>query len=481
MTRRWIAVVSLILFAPSGAAASVLYANPTDPACNGGSPCFGTIQAAIDVAGAGDVVRLQAGTYVERVLVSGKNAASSASESDRIRIEADPDASVGSVVLDGAVDVCTNGSAIRFQQSKFVTVEGLTITAAGGQAIELMGGNNGNQAIHVERNRIFGNGSTSCNGGITMARGNPDTLIANNLIYGNGRNGVATIDADGGPHILVGNTIYANGWNGIRVTRSHLALLANNLIFGNGTSSGSTGGRFGVQRESSTTPDPAGIRLLHDVICANRLGEIDGPVLDASDAANLTPGGAEGAGVVASAGCAVAAQVFESLGDPASAQIDFGLTEGSPAIDVGLDPRALGLGAALDTSFEADFSGSAERPLDGDDDGIAAFDAGALEVGGEGPPPGPTPTVVIATPTDGAVVTQSPSRREWRRDGCRRSHRQWSVCDPLGRELYGEHSARRRREQRERHRHQRIRRGDPDDHGGARHAAGGRHREPRRG
>jgi parallel beta-helix repeat protein len=117
-----------------------------------------------------------------------------------------------------------------------------------------MGGNNGNQAINVERNRIFGNGSTSCNGGITIARGNPDTLIANNLIYGNGRNGVATIDADGGPHILVGNTIYANGWNGIRVARSHQALLANNLIFGNGTSAGSTGGA-GVQREGSTTPD----------------------------------------------------------------------------------------------------------------------------------------------------------------------------------------------------------------------------------
>ena len=42
-----------------------------------------------------------------------------------------------------------------------------------GQAISLMGGNNGNQEIHIELNRIFGNGSSSCNGGITIARGNP--------------------------------------------------------------------------------------------------------------------------------------------------------------------------------------------------------------------------------------------------------------------------------------------------------------------
>lgn len=72
------------------------------------------------------------------------------------------------------------------------------------------------------------------------------------------------------------------------MTRSHQALLANNLIFGNGTSSGSTGGRFGVQREGSTAPDPAGITLLHDVICANRLGELDGPTRGPSSTTTST-------------------------------------------------------------------------------------------------------------------------------------------------------------------------------------------------
>jgi hypothetical protein len=44
------------------------------------------------------------------------------------------------------------------QNSRFVTLRGLTITGAGGQAIRVMEGEKHNQAIHLERNRIFGNG-----------------------------------------------------------------------------------------------------------------------------------------------------------------------------------------------------------------------------------------------------------------------------------------------------------------------------------
>ena len=140
---------------------------------------------------------------------------------------------------------------MRFQQSKFITLRGLTITGAGGQAVSLLGG------IHLERLRIFGNGSSECNGGITIARGNPDNLILNSLIYGNGRNGLATIDADGGPQYVVGTTIHANAWSGVNVSRNHTIFLVNNGITGNGTATGSIGGRFGVTREASPTAPPA--------------------------------------------------------------------------------------------------------------------------------------------------------------------------------------------------------------------------------
>jgi len=129
----------------------------------------------VNDAQAGDTILIQAGTYQEQVSISGKNNVGTATEASRIIIEADPGAPLGSVVLHGAVTQCTNGHAVRFQQSKFITLRGLAITGAGGQAISLMGGNNQNQAIHLERLRIFGNGSGSCNGGITIARGNPGT------------------------------------------------------------------------------------------------------------------------------------------------------------------------------------------------------------------------------------------------------------------------------------------------------------------
>ena len=51
----------------------------------------------------------------------------------------------------------------------------MTITGAGAQAIFMQGGNNGNQAIHIELNRIFANGlGNNCSGAIEINDGNPD-------------------------------------------------------------------------------------------------------------------------------------------------------------------------------------------------------------------------------------------------------------------------------------------------------------------
>ena len=397
-----VALVLSPVFAQQGV---IRYVNRTDATCQGRSPCYTTIQAAVNGAQAGDTVRIQAGTYPEQVSIQGKNNVATATEADRIIIEADPAAPLGTVGITGAVAQCTNGYAVRFQQSKFVTLRGLTLTAAGGQAISLLGGNNQNQAIHLERNRLFGNGSAECNGGITIARGNPDTLIVNNIVYANGRNGITFLDADGGPHYLIQNTIHGNQWDGVSVARSHVVYLANNSITGNGTAAGSTGGRFGVSREASTSPQPAGVHLLNNLICGNRLGEIDGPALDATDAGNLTPTGREGPGVSASPGCDLPATVYADLDGPDNAlntaDDDFSLKAGSPAIDRGMDPRTLGLNALFNSLFEADFATLGARPRDGHGDGTAAFDMGAREF-----VPGGGPTVTGLSP-DPAVHGQT--------------------------------------------------------------------------
>ena len=291
--------------------------------------------------------------------------------------------SPGQVVLTGAPGTCTGNYAIRLQQSKFITIRGLTIAGTGGQAISLLGGINQNQDIHIELNRIFGNGSTSCDGGITVNRGNPGTLIVNNLIYANGRNGISFIDADGGPHYLINNTIYGNQWNGVDVARNHTITLANNIINNNGTAAGTTGGRFGVRRESSTTPQPAGIKLLNNLVCGNTQGQISAQVLDGTDSGNFTPLGNEGAGVGALPGCELPANLFGNRNgpdnQPNTADDDFSLKPNSLAIDVGIDPRTLGFNPSYNPIFEADFVIEGIRPADGNADGIAAFDAGAFE------------------------------------------------------------------------------------------------------
>jgi hypothetical protein len=377
-------------------AGTVHHVSRTDPACGGRMPCYGTIQAAVNVAQAGDTVLIQPGTYVEQVSVAGKNAGATTPAS-RILIHADPAAAAGSVILHGAVGQCANGHAVRIRQSRFVTIRGLTITGAGGAAIALAGGGDRNLGVHIERNRIVGNGGAACDGGITIAAGNAGTLIANNLVLANGRNGIATVDGEGGPHTVLQNTIHGNGWNGVSATRGHVLLLVNNAITGNGLEPGATGGRVGVRRE--TAPLALAIALRNNLICGNRLGEIAGPVLDGADGANLTPTGAEGPGVSASPGCA--GVVYRNLPAGALPMLDHDPTPApaSPLIDRGLDPRTA-LTPDLNGRFEADYFDEGVRPIPGSAAGAARFDIGAVEAGRDSR----APAVVFEAPTANAHV-----------------------------------------------------------------------------
>jgi len=383
-------------------AATVRHVNRTDAGCGGHSPCYGSIQAAVNVAQPGDTIQIQPGAYIEQVNITGKNAAAR-SEGSRIVIQADPASPVGSVVLHGAVHQCSGGHAIRLQQSRFITIRGLTITGAGGAGIALLGGSNQNTAIRIERNRIMGNGAPECDGGITIASGNVGTLILNNVIIGNGRNGIATVDPEGGPHTIVQNTIHGNGWNGVSATRAHVLLLVNNAITGNGTQTGAIGGRVGVRRETAAAPPTPTIVLRNNLVCGNRLGEIAGPVLDGIDGANLTPSGAEGPGVTASPGCDDAAAVYRDLAgaDDVMNTLDDDPTPApaSPLVDRGLDPRTP-LTPQLNPRFEADYFAESARPVAGTAGGVPRFDIGAAEARLDAEPP----TVAFQTPAVNAYV-----------------------------------------------------------------------------
>jgi len=398
-------IVGLFLFMSPAFAQTptTLYVNRTDPKCGGQTPCFSTIQAAVDAAQPRATIRIQAGVYPEQLKIE-KNNFAAAVEADRIVIESDPTLPQESVVLQGPDgSSCTNNYAVRIRNSKFITLRGLTITGAGAQAIYMQGGNSGNQSIHIELNRIFANGlSNKCSGAIEINAGNPETIVVNNLIYNNGRNGISLLDT-GGIQYIVNNTIYRNQWSGVDVSAGQQVLLANNIINANGIAGGNQGTRFGVIRESIGTKNPQNLQLRNNLVCGNKAGQLGGPILDATDSGNFTPLGGEGIGVTALPGCEDSANLFMNLNGqdetPNTIDDDFSLKRDSLAIDVGMDPRAIGLDPNFNPIFESDFRQDGIRPFDGN--GNPAFDASASEYSGDTI----APLVVIVSPNAGAYVS----------------------------------------------------------------------------
>jgi hypothetical protein len=315
-------------------------------------------QAAVYAVQPGETALIQAGVYDAPLAVKGKNNSSKATEANRILIAADPAAPVGGVVLRGTKQKGASGDAIVLEASNFMTLRGLTITSAGGRAIVLAGGNKKqNDAIHLERNRIFGNGNSQCRSGILVRGGNTDTLIVNNLIYGTGRHGLR-FSPGAGPLCTAADEDAEEG----------------------DADEQSASKGFGIKRQASGQAKQ--VQLLSNLICGNASGELSGPLLDKTDASNQTPTGSEGPGVVSSPGCQVSGNVYANVngpdGLPSTADDDFTLASTSPAIDRGVDPRVLEPGVP-DAIFEADFAQDTARPKDGNNSGTAEFDIGAVE------------------------------------------------------------------------------------------------------
>lgn len=279
---------------------------------------YTTIQAAVNASHRGDVIEVSPGSYSEYVSLNNK---------DSLTLR-----------TTGEVDGVTV-RGFHLQQSDVVTIKGFIVDATGTteHGIELLGGNNQNMEVTIEACEIKNAGNDQS--GISIARGNPRTRIVNNRIHDNGRNGIVIIDASGGPHYVNNNTIVRNGWNGVNVARQHIIYIVNNILSFNGTKSGSTGGRYGVIRESMTGQGEAsGITLLNNLIVGNNgtsgatnskdIGNFT-QTLDAADNGNFTSSGAEGLGVTAAP--------ILSITDVLVSLTDLHLKSGSFAINRGLN------------------------------------------------------------------------------------------------------------------------------------------------
>lgn len=400
--------------------AAVLRVSPTDPECSRKSLCYPTIQAAVEAARGGDTVEIEPGVYREKITIAAKNTSPAAGEDERIVIAATVPDTV-TVVEPGAPDrpdgdknpQASDREArglVMIHHSRYVTLRSLTITGSKATAIQLRGGASGNFGIHLERNRLFGNGSRFGEGGINVGPGNSGTVIINNLVYANRGNGIriegpaadpsgdkpaasAKPADDGGDELihLVQNTIHGNGWNGVAIDASQPVMLVNNAITANGAAEASEGGRVGVALQGSPESGSEGPSLYNNLICGNRLGETSGEVFVGQHADNRTPLGTEAAGVVATPECALSSGVYESSagsdGRAGTRDDDFKLLGAgsghlpSPAIDRGADPLALGLDLHFEPDlYEADYAAPDARPVDKDINRPLDYDVGAMEL-----------------------------------------------------------------------------------------------------
>lgn len=152
-----------------------------------------SIQAAVNAAVAGDTVLVQAGTYTQKVVVSGKNGAAGA----LITLKGEP----GAVISGAGLSPSGREGLITVRNSNHVRVEGFTVTgfttsSAGASPVGILVTGNG-AGVQIVNNKIHGikhlsTCSDPCLVGAhglavygTNTTGITDLLVQGNQVYGN--------------------------------------------------------------------------------------------------------------------------------------------------------------------------------------------------------------------------------------------------------------------------------------------------------
>jgi parallel beta-helix repeat protein len=169
-----------------------------------------SIQEAVDVAVAGDVVRVGPGTYQEHVLITNKSS---------IRLEGDP---LHAAVLDGA-GLSGSQAAILVQGPaddpvRNVSVVGFTIRNYGGPGISFLSTTSG----EIRSNTVDATGGPS----IMLARSTFTTIAGNAVSNGSIGIGMSMVSTD---NTVKENTISGSFTHGIRVSMVNPLPLRNTI------------------------------------------------------------------------------------------------------------------------------------------------------------------------------------------------------------------------------------------------------------
>ncbi len=315
---------------------------------------YATIQAALDVAVAGDVVSVAPGLYPENV----RFASNGVTLRSRVRhgatiqglghvVDFDPySGTVEGFVITGAV----NPKAGVFTSGAAQVIRDNLITGNGDDGIHI---SNGSVAT-IERNIIIDNAPTGFHSGIRINTGASATIV-NNYIASSGV-GIWDFTFSGGADIF-NNTLVNNSNYGMAITFGALRKVRNNIV---------TGSEIGIYAVGSYDPDLSGyvgqfLEMDYNLFWSNSESDYYA-YLDTCGEMN----------------CQVNEGPFDPLPGTSEVQADplldpvtgYELSAGSPAIDAGDD----GVCPATDLDGQS-------RPSDGNDppDGFANCDIGAFE------------------------------------------------------------------------------------------------------
>jgi parallel beta-helix repeat protein len=315
---------------------------------------YATIQAALDVAVAGDVVSVAPGLYPENV----QFASDGVTLRSRVRhgatiqgsghvVDFDPySGTVEGFVITGAV----NPKAGVFTSDAAQVIRDNLITGNGDDGIHI---SNGSVAT-IERNIIINNAPTGYHSGIRINSGASATIV-NNYIAGSGV-GIWDFTFTGGADIF-NNTLVDNSNFGVLITSGAMRKVRNNII---------TGSEYGIYATGSYDPDLTAyvgqfLEMDYNLLWSNSGSDYYAYIDTCTDK-----------------NCDVNEGPFDPLPGTSEVHADplldpgigYELSAGSPAIDAGDD----------EICPATDLDGQS-RPHDGNDppDGFADCDIGAVE------------------------------------------------------------------------------------------------------